>query len=82
MVSAAGGAKVGTGRMWNFAESIDVPTLGFIAGADRERADFDDALESMRTMGANAIAITLPIGSGPDLTGVIDLLNMINNLIK
>jgi elongation factor G len=76
VLSAAGGAKVGTARMWNFAHSIEVPTLAFIAGVDRDRANFEEAMESLRTMGANPIAVTLPIGSGDDLSGVIDLLSM------
>jgi elongation factor G len=76
VVSAVGGAKVGTARMWNFAQSIEVPTLAFVSNMDRDVANFDKALESLRTMGANAIAAALPIGAGEELDGVVDLLAM------
>jgi elongation factor G len=76
VLSAAGGTKVGTARMWNFAQSIDVPSLAVISGMDRDRANFDAALKSLRTMKANPISITLPIGAGAELSGVVDLLSM------
>jgi len=76
VLSAADGAKVGTARMWNFAESIEIPTLAFISGMDRERTNYDEALESLRTMGANPIAVDLPIGAAGEFAGVVDLLAM------
>jgi elongation factor G len=76
VVSAAGGAKVGTARMWNFAQSIEVPALAFVSNMDRDRANFDETLESLRTMGANAIAAALPIDEGEGLGGVVDLIAM------
>jgi elongation factor G len=76
VLSAAGGAKVGTARMWNFAQSIPIPTLAFISGMDRELGNFDKALESLRTMEANPVAIALPIGAGDGFRGVVDLLSM------
>jgi elongation factor G len=76
VLSAAGGAKIGTARMWSFAQSIEVPTLAFITGVDRDRANFDGAMASLRTMEANPVAVTLPIGAGDELSGVIDLLSM------
>jgi elongation factor G len=74
--SAAGGAKVGTARMWNFAQSIQVPTLAFITGMDRDLANFDEAMETLRTMEANPVAVTLPIGAGEAFSGVVDLVSM------
>jgi elongation factor G len=76
VVSGAGGAKVGTARMWNFAKSCDLPMIAFISGMDRDYADFDAAVESLRTMGAKPVPIDLPIGAGAELSGVIDLLSM------
>ena len=76
VLSGAGGAKVGTARMWNFAKSLDLPTIAFISGMDRDYADFDQTIESLRTMGAKPVPVDLPIGAGPDLSGVIDLLTM------
>jgi len=74
VVSAAGGAKVGTGRMWSFAAATAVPTIGFVTGMDRERAAFDAAVESLRTMGATPVPLPRPTGAGADFQGVVDLL--------
>jgi elongation factor G len=76
VLSAAGGANVGTARMWNFAQSIPIPTLAFITGMDRDLVNFDQAMESLRAMEANPVAVTLPIGAGDALRGVVDLLSM------
>ena len=76
VLSGAGGAKVGTARMWNFAKECDLPTIAFVSGMDRDYADFDATFASLRTMGANPVSIDLPIGAGAELSGVIDLFSM------
>jgi elongation factor G len=76
VLSGVGGAKVGTARMWNFAKDLELPAIAFISGMDRDYADFDAAVESLRSMGANPVPIDLPIGAGPELSGVVDLLSM------
>jgi len=74
LVSAVDGVKVGTESMWRAAERAEVPLLAFVNGVDRDRADFPAALGSLRDLGANPIAVALPIGQGPSLKGVIDLI--------
>ena len=76
VVSAVGGAKVGTERMLRAAESSGLPLVAFVSGIDRDRADFDAAVESLRKLGANPVPLALPIGAGPALKGVIDLVAM------
>ena len=75
VVSAVEGAKVGTESMWNATQRAGTPVVAFLNGLDRERADADAALESLRKMDINAVELTLPIGSGPDFKGIIDLLD-------
>lgn len=75
VVSAVDGAKVGTETMWRAAERAGVPVIAFVNGLDRERADFAAAVESLRTaLDANPVVVALPIGAGPKLAGVIDVL--------
>jgi elongation factor G len=74
--SAVGGAKVGTSRMWRACERLSVPTLAFVNGLDRERADFDAAVESLRELGIKPVVLTLPIGNESSFSGVVDLLRM------
>jgi len=76
VVSAAGGAKVGTTRMWRFAREREIPMVAFVSGVDRDRANFDAAVGSLRELEASPVVIGLPMGSGDGLQGVIDLVAM------
>jgi elongation factor G len=76
VVSGVEGAKVGTSRMFRFCREHDIPLVAFVNGMDRERADFDRALESLAKMDAKPVAVTLPVGAEEALSGVIDLLEM------
>jgi elongation factor G len=76
VVSAADGAKVGTERMHRTARDLGLALVAFVNGMDRERADFDAALESIGKLESKLAVVSLPIGSGPELGGVIDLLAM------
>ncbi len=76
VVSAVGGAKVGTERMLAAADATGVPLVAFVSGIDRDRADFAGAVESLRMLGANPVPLALPFGSVAGLRGVIDLLSM------
>jgi elongation factor G len=75
-VSAVDGAKVGTDRMWRFCQERGIPVVAFVGGMDRENADLDAAVASLKEMGASPALLTLPIGSGESFSGVVDLLRM------
>jgi elongation factor G len=74
--SAVGGVKVGTSRMWHACERLAVPALAFVNGLDREHADFEAAVESLRALELKPVVLTLPIGAESRFSGVIDLLRM------
>jgi elongation factor G len=74
VVSAVDGAKVGTESMWRAAERAGVPVIAFVNGLDRDRADFEAAVESLKTIDANPVVVALPIGRGAALGGVVDVL--------
>ncbi|MBW1685061.1 MAG: elongation factor G [Deltaproteobacteria bacterium] len=76
VVSAVGGAKVGTQRMFRSCREGGIPVIAFVNNMDRDRADFDAALESLREMDASPAVVTLPIGSEANLSGIVDLLRM------
>ncbi len=76
VVNAAGGAKVGTNRMLTACRDNGVARIAFINGMDRERADFDAAVESLKEIGASPAVVTLPIGEHENFSGVIDLIHM------
>ncbi|MFV1978377.1 MAG: GTP-binding protein, partial [Myxococcota bacterium] len=76
LVSAASGPKVGTQRMWQFCQSQEIPLLAFVNAMDKERSDFPAMIDALKQMGANPVAVSLPIGHGDDFKGAIDLLKM------
>jgi len=73
VVSAVDGAKVGTERMWRTARGLGLSVIAFVNGIDRERADFDDAVESLAKMEANPVVLSMPGAGGG---AVVDLLAM------
>ena len=63
--------------VWRQSEHYRVPKLAFVNKMDRPGADFEAALDSMRQrLGANPLAVQVPVGAGADFTGVIDLVRM------
>jgi elongation factor G len=62
--------------VWRQATKYGVPRIAFVNKMDRVGADFDAAVESMRTkLGANVWPILIPWGKEDFLTGQIDVLN-------
>jgi elongation factor G len=72
VVSAVEGSKIGTEKMLNAANDHGV--VAFINGMDRERANFDTALASLRSATRKPVPIAIPSGAGSTFSGVIDLL--------
>lgn len=72
---AVGGVEPQSETVWRQSEEFRVPKLAFINKMDRDGADFAAALDSMRQrLGANPTAINIPLGSGQDFAGILDLI--------
>ncbi|MYK19109.1 elongation factor G [Candidatus Poribacteria bacterium] len=72
---AVGGVEPQSETVWHQADRYDVPRIVFINKMDRVGANFARVLEMMKErLGTNPLPLQLPIGEGPDFTGVIDLL--------
>jgi elongation factor G len=72
-----GGVEPQSETVWRQADRYHVPRIAFINKMDRVGADFDRVLDMMRDdLGANAVPIEMPMGSGRDFTGVVDLVEM------
>jgi len=77
VINGVMGTEVGTTRLWQRAEELDIARLIFVNMLDRERADFFRALESLKAaFGPHAVATEIPIGSEHEVRGVIDLVDM------
>ncbi len=63
--------------VWRQADKYKVPRICFINKLDRAGASFDRSFDSIKErLGANAVAIQIPIGLEDQLKGVIDLIQM------
>jgi elongation factor G len=71
---AVAGVEPQSETVWFQANQFHVPRIAFVNKMDRIGANFGRVVEMMRTrLGANAVAIQLPIGSEDTFTGVVDL---------
>ena len=72
-----GGVEPQSETVWRQADKYNVPRIAFINKMDRVGADFENALQMMKSrLGTNAVAIQLPVGQGDMFAGIIDLIEM------
>ncbi|MGD9029867.1 MAG: GTP-binding protein, partial [Anaerolineae bacterium] len=77
VVDAVSGVEVGTELVWGFAAEQEIPRMVLINKINRENVDLDRTMEALReTFGENFVLTQLPIGSGEQCRGVVDLVNM------
>ena len=75
VISATSGIEVETEKVWQYAESMDLPRAFFVNKMDREHADFAGVVEELRVrFGTGVVPIQLPIGKEAAFQGVVDLL--------
>ncbi|MDR1030321.1 MAG: elongation factor G [Treponema sp.] len=75
-VDSRAGVQIGTIKLWRDLQSRSKPRGIFITKMDDERADFTKALEDIKEKcKVDPVALTLPMGSGPQYKGVIDVLH-------
>ncbi|MEM7228541.1 MAG: elongation factor G [Planctomycetota bacterium] len=71
------GVEAQSETVWRQAERYEVPRLCFINKMDKIGADFEFSFNSIKErLGANPIAVQLPIGASDSFEGVVDLLEM------
>jgi elongation factor G len=74
---AKGGVESQSETVWHQAERYGVPRMAYINKMDIVGADFLNVIEMMRErLGANPVAIQLPIGAESDFRGIVDLVRM------
>ena len=74
---AVGGVQPQSETVWRQANRYKVPRIVFINKMDRMGADFDKAVNEIKTrLKCNAVPIQIPIGSAESFKGVIDLIGM------
>ena len=77
LVDGVAGVEVQTEKVWDIANSYNLPRAILINKLDRERSSFDRALASVQSFfGRTAIPVQLPLGAERDFKGVVDLIQM------
>ena len=74
---AKGGVEPQSENVWRQANNYNVPRIAFVNKMDIIGADFLRVVQMMKDrLGANAVALHLPIGAEDTFTGIIDLMIM------
>ncbi|MHB0914613.1 MAG: elongation factor G [Thermoleophilia bacterium] len=74
---SVGGVEPQSETVWRQADKYKVPRIAYVNKMDRMGADFFQVMDMMvKRLGANPVALQLPIGREDAFRGVIDLVEM------
>ena len=78
VVDGVDGVKVQTELAWDFAANDRLPAVIFLNKLDRERCDFQRAVQDCRDSFSSPkpIIVQLPIGAEANFKGIVDLVSM------
>jgi len=75
LVDGKTGVQIETIKLWRNLEGRKKPRMLFVSRLDEERASFETALSDVKEkFKVTPVAITIPIGEGASLKGVVDVL--------
>ena len=77
VLDAVSGVEVSTEIIWELADEKTTPIIAFINKMDRENANFNKAVDEMKSsLSRQIIPVQLPIGSDASFSGLVDLISM------
>ena len=77
VIDAASGPGTVSTRLWYAAADLQLARAVFVNRIDRSENDFDSVLEELRDAYGNRLgAVTIPMGTGDEFSGVIDIVHM------
>ena len=77
LVAAPSGVELGTEKGWARCEDVSLPRIFYVNKMDRENADFGRTLQQIQELfGRKCIPFQIPIGSEQSFKGVVDVLNL------
>ncbi len=78
VINAQHGVEVGTELIWNYADRFSKPVIFAINQVDHPKADFDNALSSLKERFGSAVTqMQYPFNPGEGFNAIIDLLKMV-----
>jgi elongation factor G len=73
-INSVAGVEVNTEKVWQAATDMKLPVLLHLTKMDRERADFERAVEALQQrFGREVLPLQVPIGAEARFEGVVDL---------
>ncbi|MBO4300468.1 MAG: elongation factor G, partial [Desulfovibrio sp.] len=75
VLDAVDGVRPLAKKFWNVVRSAGLPAAVVINKMDRDRADFQMALDGLSTLGIKPVVLQLPIRQGDSYVGVVDILS-------
>jgi len=77
VLCAVGGVQPQSETVWRQANKYQVPRIAFVNKMDRAGANFLMVVSQLKErLGANAVALQLPIGAEENFKGLVDLIKM------
>ena len=77
VIDCVSGVQVQSEKVWQFCEEFAVPRFVLVNRVDRDRASFEESLTSIqKDFGRTCVPVQIPIGTGKEFQGVVDLLRM------
>ncbi len=74
VVSGSAGVEVGTEKAWELCDELHLPRLLFVSAMDKDHADFERVYADIKAhLTPNVVPVEIPIGSGRDFKGIINL---------
>ena len=74
VLDAVDGVRPQLRRMWKSVKDAGLPTIAFITKMDRERADFDAALNGLTSqLGIRPVVLSIPILENGEFVGLVDV---------
>ena len=76
LVDAVAGVEVGTELAWEYARASHQPIMVVINKLDRDNANFEGALDSLKSSFPDFkfVPVMLPVGAQDEFSGVVNLL--------
>ena len=77
LFDSVSGVQPQTETVWRQGDKYKVPRICFVNKMDKNGADFESVLESIRKrLGARPVALQIPVGAEANFKGVVDLIEM------
>lgn len=74
-IDAVDGVRPLTRRLWKLVREAGLPAIVFINKMDRDRADFDMALNGLSSvLGMHTVTLYMPILEGENFAGIVDVM--------